>query len=69
MLHNVIMEFKALTYCKYYELFQLSDMQPNLLDQGLGLGLGLGPSEPKASEAGWGEKTMVRWGGRSSFTI
>ena len=33
MLHDVIMEFKALTYCKYYELFRLSDMRANLLDQ------------------------------------
>ena len=27
------MDFKALTYCQYYELFRLSDMRPNLIGQ------------------------------------
>ena len=31
LLNNVSIEFKSLTYCKYYELFRLSDMQPNLI--------------------------------------
>ena len=31
--NNVIKEFKALTYCQYFELFRLSDMRPNLIGQ------------------------------------
>ena len=31
--NNIVTEFKALTYCKYFELFRLADMRPNLIGQ------------------------------------